>query len=101
MFSKQFITIPHSNNLSFRVHIHAFNKFISHFYVILRLFQPPRHSNFEWRGGWNNRVMESWTTWSLDFNKRGASNKRGGAKFDQLLFEFGMNMPICQIDILD
>ena len=28
MFSKQFITIPHSRNLSFRVHIHAFNKFI-------------------------------------------------------------------------
>ena len=31
MFSKQFITIPHSRNLSFRVHIHAFNKFISTF----------------------------------------------------------------------
>ena len=28
MFSKQFKTIPHSRNLSFRVHIHAFNKFI-------------------------------------------------------------------------
>ena len=28
MFSKQFITTPHSRNLSFRVHVHAFNKFI-------------------------------------------------------------------------
>ena len=36
--------------------------------------------NFEWCGGWNNGVMGSWTTWFLDFNKRGAWNKRGDAK---------------------
>ena len=28
MFSKQFITIPHSKDLFFRVHSHAFNGFI-------------------------------------------------------------------------
>ena len=28
MFSKQFITIPHSKDLFFRVHSHAFNSFI-------------------------------------------------------------------------
>ena len=28
MFSKQFITIPHSRYLFFRVHSHAFNSFI-------------------------------------------------------------------------
>ena len=28
MFSKQFITIPHSKDLFFRVHGHAFNSFI-------------------------------------------------------------------------
>ena len=28
MFSKQFITIPHSKDLLFRVHSHAFNSFI-------------------------------------------------------------------------
>ena len=29
--------------------------------------------------------MGSWTTWFLDFNKRGAWNKRGGAKFGPFL----------------
>ena len=33
----------------------------------------------------NNRVAGSWTTWFLDFNKRGAWNKRGGAKFEPFL----------------
>ena len=28
MFSKEFITIPHSKDLFFRVHSHAFNSFI-------------------------------------------------------------------------
>ena len=28
MFSKQFLTIPHSKDLFFRVHSHAFNSFI-------------------------------------------------------------------------
>ena len=28
MFSKQFITIPHSKDLFFRVHSHAFNSFL-------------------------------------------------------------------------
>ena len=28
MFSKQFITIPHSKDLFFRVHSHAFNSFM-------------------------------------------------------------------------
>ena len=28
MFSKEFITIPHSKDLLFRVHSHAFNSFI-------------------------------------------------------------------------
>ena len=28
MFSKQFITIPHSKDLFFRVHSHSFNSFI-------------------------------------------------------------------------
>ena len=37
--------------------------------------------NFEWSGGWNNGVVGSWTTWFLDFNKRGGWNKRDGAKF--------------------
>ena len=27
MFSKQFVTIPHSKDLFFRVHSHAFNRF--------------------------------------------------------------------------
>ena len=40
-------------------------------------------SNFEW--GLNNRVAGSWTTWFLDFNKRGARNKRGGTKFGPFL----------------
>ena len=30
-------------------------------------------------------VMGSWTTWFLDFNKRGAWNKRSGAKFGPFL----------------
>ena len=38
-------------------------------------------SNFEWCSGWNNGVMGSWTTWFLDFDKRGACNRRGGATF--------------------
>ena len=42
-------------------------------------------SNFEWCGGWNNRVVESWATWFLDFDKRGAWNKRGGGKFGPFL----------------
>ena len=36
-------------------------------------------------GGWNNGVGGSWTTWFLDFNKCGAWNKRGGAKFGSFL----------------
>ena len=35
-----------------------------------------------WR---NNRIVGSWTTWFLDFNKRGAWNKRGGTKFGPFL----------------
>ena len=42
-------------------------------------------SNIQWSGGWNNGVVGSWTTWFLDFNKRGAWNKHGGAKFGLFL----------------
>ena len=42
-------------------------------------------SNFEWYSGWNNGVVETWTTWFLDFNKRDAKKKRGGAKFGPLI----------------
>ena len=42
-------------------------------------------SNFKWCGDWNNGVVESWTTWFLDFNKRGTWSKRGGAKFGPFL----------------
>ena len=31
------------------------------------------------------RVVGSWTTWFLDFNKRGAWNKRGAGKFVSFL----------------
>ena len=82
MFSKQFATISHSKDLFFRGHIHAFSRgcFFPHFHVNSKTF-----SNLEWCGGWNNGVVGSWTTWFLDFNKRGAWNKRGGAKFGSLL----------------
>ena len=80
MFSKQFITIPHSKDLFFRVHSHAFNSFI--FTV---MWKSKTLSNFEWCGGWNNGVVGSWTTWFLDFNRRVAWNKRGGAKFGLFL----------------
>ena len=42
-------------------------------------------SNFEWCDGWNKEVVGSWTTWFLDFKKRVAWNKRGGAKFGPFL----------------
>ena len=44
-------------------------------------------SNFKWWSGWNDRVVGSWATWFLDFNKRGAWNKRGGEKFGSLLIK--------------
>ena len=44
-----------------------------------------KFSNFYWCGVWSNWVVGSWTTWFLDFNKRGAWNKRGGAKFGPFL----------------
>ena len=77
MFSKQFTTIPHSKDLFFRGHSLAFNR------VFFHTFRWK--SNLEWCGGWNNGVVGSWTTWFLDFNKRGAWNKHGGAKFESLL----------------
>ena len=43
------------------------------------MWKSKTFSNFEWCGGWNNGVMGSWTTWFLDFNKR------GGAKFGPFL----------------
>ena len=49
------------------------------------MWKSKTFSNFEWCGGWNNGVVGSWTTWFLDFNKRGAWNKRGGAKFGPFL----------------
>ena len=49
------------------------------------MWKSKTFSNFEWCGGWNNGVMGSWTTWFLDFNKRSAWNKRGGAKFGPFL----------------
>ena len=49
------------------------------------MWKSKTFSNFEWCGGWNNGVVGSWTTWFLDFNKSGAWNKRGGAKFGPFL----------------
>ena len=49
------------------------------------MWKPKTFSNFEWCGGWNNGVVGSWTTWFLDFDKRGAWNKCGGAKFGPFL----------------
>ena len=49
------------------------------------MWKSKTFSNFEWCGGWNNVAMGSWTTWFLDFNKRGACNKRGGVKFSPFL----------------
>ena len=97
MFSKQFITIPHSNNLSFGVRIHAFNKFIFTFlcenrkrYLILSDVVA--------------EITELWEAELLDLLiliNVVPQISHGGAKFDPLLCEFSMNMNICQIDILD
>ena len=78
--NKCYITNPHSKDLLFRAHSYAINSFIFTF-----MWKSKTFSNFEWCGGWNNGVMGSWTTWFLDFNKRGAWNKRGGAKFEPFL----------------
>ena len=61
MFSKQFITIPHSKDLFFRVHSHAFNSFI-----LTLLCENQKRSLIL-----SDAVVE----------KRSAWNKRGGAKF--------------------
>ena len=79
MFLKQFITIPHSKDLFFRVKSHAFKSFIS------TLLCENRKCSLILSGCWNNRVMGSWTTWFLDFNKRGVWNKRNGAKIGPFL----------------
>ena len=79
MFSKQFITIPHSKDLFFRVHSHAFNSFIC------TLLCENRKRSLILSYGWSNGVVGSWGTWFLDFNKSGAWNKRGGAKFGPFL----------------
>ena len=79
MFSKQFITIPHSKDLFFRVHSHAFNSFI------FTLLCENRKRSLILSDAVAEIVMGSWTTWFLDFNKRGAWNKRGGAKFGPFL----------------
>ena len=79
MFSKQFITIPHSKDLFFRVHSHAFNSFI------FTLLCENRKRSLILSDAVAEIVMGSWTTWFLDFNKRGAWNKRGGAKFEPFL----------------
>ena len=80
MFSKQFITIPHWKDLYFRVNSHAFK-----FYFHTLMWKPKTFSNFEWCCSWNKGVVGSWTTWFLDFGKRGAWNKRGDATFGPLL----------------
>ena len=49
------------------------------------MWKSKTFSNFEWYGGWNNGVVGSWTTWFLDFSKRGAWNKRGATKFGSIL----------------
>ena len=79
MFSKQFITIPHSKDLFFRVHSHAFNSFI------FTLLCENRKRSLILSDAVAEIVMGSWTTWFLDFNKRGAWNKRGGPKFGPFL----------------
>ena len=58
-----------------------------HFLVLFHTFmgKSKTFSNFDWCSGWNNGVMGSWTTWFLDFKKRGAWNKRGAAKFGLFL----------------
>ena len=49
------------------------------------MWKSKTFSNFDWCDGWNKEVVGSWTTWFLDFKKRGAWNKRGGAKFGPFL----------------
>ena len=49
------------------------------------MWKSKTFSNSEWCDGWNKEVVGSWTTWFLDFKKRGAWNKRGGAKFGPFL----------------
>ena len=49
------------------------------------MWKPKTFSGFEWCGGWNNGVVGSETTWFVEFNKRGAWNKRDGAKFGPFL----------------
>ena len=53
-------------------------------------------SNFEWCGGWNNEVAGSWTNSLFDFNKCGAWNKCGGAKFGPFLINV-----VAQIRVVD
>ena len=59
MFSKQYITIPHSKDLFFRAHSHAFNTFIFTF-----MWKSKTFSNFEWCGG---EITELWEAELLDF----------------------------------
>ena len=79
MFSKQFTTIPHSKDLFF------FSVCIQQFYFNTIMWKSKTLSNFEWCGGWNNGVVGGWATWFLDFDNRGAWNKRGGGKFGPFL----------------
>ena len=55
------------------------------FYLHTSMWKSKTFSGFEWCGGWNNAVAGNWTTWFLDFNKRGARNKRGDPKFGPFL----------------
>ena len=59
MFSKQFVTIPHSKDLFFRVHSHAFNSFI-----FTLLCGNPKHSLILSDAG--AQIMELWRAELLD-----------------------------------
>ena len=64
------------------------------------MWKPKTFSNFEWCGGWNNGAVESWTAWLLDFNKRGAWNKRDGAKFGPFLINVVAEITELWVEIL-
>ena len=78
MFSKQSITTPHSKDLFFRVHSHAFNSFI------FTLLCENRKRSLILSDA-VAEITELWEAELLDFNKRGAWNKRGSVKFGPFL----------------
>ena len=72
---------PTLKRFIFHVRSHAFNSFI----ITLLCENRKRSLIFSDAVVEVTWVLGSWTTWFLDFNKRGAWNKRGGAKVGPFL----------------